>query len=518
MDNFAIDPRPFVPFGFEWQPRVAPREPRRMRVFLGPSGVKTNENLAIALTVPSVASEDFHVMAGSLQAFLQEEHQVRELEIWRCPVGEAFVRFGCPLERQRFLNGPPLQFGQYQLRFIKHDEGCNARAIDMDQEAWLMLLYYPNDYRSDAEIDKALSGFAILKHIHRSSNVARVVVKVLVNKIEDIPDAIVVSPGDSPRAPSWTVPVFLLHSSNLTALGDEDAPPHEGPLHPLPENAPGWMNGQGDLSQANSQMNEEASVGNIHGHASAGHAPMEGVDAAVAQDGVASAAEQPGSQAGDGVDAANVENVEAAAAHGAVGKEVAGEIVPSPQPAIRFGPVSPFSGASTDFAASGGVKAPSVPLKVVEDEPNVVEQFSDVEILDKMPARKGPKKRRARKARGPLDFGGLRRSTRLKKPHGFKTDAAACSASPSAAAPVVEPAMEKEPAEMLPEPRPLEMVLPGGAGAPLVPYVRVAADPDAPPAPHLSAALASGIGTQFLKMQPGAVSEDVLMADSSDDE
>ncbi|CAN6244206.1 unnamed protein product [Urochloa humidicola] len=236
---------------------------------------------------------------------------------------------------------------------------------------------------------------------------------------------------------------------------------------------------------------------------------------------------------------------------------------PVPPSSVRMGPVSPFSGASADFAASGGVKSSSVTLKVVferilqslipshplpsfhhisritvnldsmvpsyiadtdvlwhlakvvEDETTVIEQLSDVEILDKMLARKGSKKRRARKARGPLDFGGLRRSTRLKKPHGFKTDVAARAAFPADEV----PAAENEPAanETL-EPHPLEVVPPGSTEGALVLFVGVAADPEAPPAPHLSASLATSIGTQFLKMQPSAVSKDVLMAESSDEE
>ncbi|CAN6293233.1 unnamed protein product [Urochloa humidicola] len=262
MSNFAVDPQPHISAGFTWKERVAPREPRRMRAFLGPSGVKTNENLAIALTTPSIDKEDFYQMAYALHLFLHDEHFVRNPEIQQCPMGEAFVRFGSPLERLKFLKGSPLQFGQYQLCFIKHDEGANARAIDMDREVWLMLLCYPNDYHDDSEIEKSIAGFAILKHIHRSSNASRVVVKAMVNKEDDIADEIVVSPGDLPRAPSWTVPVFILHAEDLFAAGDEDALPPEGPIHHMPPQAPRWVGMNGEFSQAHShgQGPEDVSV------------------------------------------------------------------------------------------------------------------------------------------------------------------------------------------------------------------------------------------------------------------
>lgn len=200
-----------------------------MCVFLGPFGVKANENLAIADLNPPMDKADFYPMEDALLQFMQDEHQVRQLEVEQCPFGDAFARFSCPLDRLRFLRSP-LHIGQYSLRFIKHDEASNVSAIDMDREAWIMMLGFPNDYREDHEIDKAVSGFAILKHIHRSSNAGRVIVKVLVNKEDDI---LVIAPGDSLRAPTWTIPIFILHAQDLSVYGDEDALPHFGPLHPL---------------------------------------------------------------------------------------------------------------------------------------------------------------------------------------------------------------------------------------------------------------------------------------------
>ncbi|CAO2149654.1 unnamed protein product [Urochloa humidicola] len=250
---------------------------------------------------------------------------------------------------------------------------------------------------------------------------------------------------------------------------------------------------------------------------------------------------------------------------------------------------STFSGAAADFAASRGLKSPMIPpppvplkvvfqrilqslipshplpsfrnvssitinldtmipaymsdpnllwhlAKVVEDEapgePRVIETFPEVEVLDRMPARKMPKKRRARKARGPLEVGALRRSTRLKKVHGFKDDESASAAAGNAGA------REHVPDEALPavdenmseaDPVPLEAVplqampatSPGdgsvqSSGA-LIPYQPVPVDPAAPAAPYLSPELMKAIGTEYLKMPPGGVLEE-KMANPSDDE
>lgn len=111
-----------------------------------------------------------------------------------------------------------------------------------------------------------MPGFAILKHIHKSSNDARVVVKVLVNKEDDIPDDVIVSPGDSSCAPSWTMPIFILHAQDLSVYGDEDALPPVGPLHPMPNPAPRWVGLDGELSQSvppNAEVPDDMFVGNM---------------------------------------------------------------------------------------------------------------------------------------------------------------------------------------------------------------------------------------------------------------
>ncbi|CAO2148629.1 unnamed protein product [Urochloa humidicola] len=500
MANFAVDPRPHIPAGFSWKERAAPREPRRMRVFLGPSGVKTNEDLAIALTTPPVDKEDFHQMAYALHLFLRDEHHVRNPEIQQCPMGEAFVRFGCPLERLKFLKSLPLQFGQYLVRFIKHDEGDNARAIDMDREVWLMLLCYPNDFRDDSEIDKAIAGFAILKHIHRSSNASHVVIKALVNKEDDIPDDIVVSPGDSPRAPSWTVPIFLLHAEDLAVVGDEDALPPEGPLHPKPAPAPRWMGVNGEFSHVNTH--EDATVENVR---------HQGVDPVLQQVEPATVKMNAGiTEGADGTAAMVDEQL--------TDQEIEEEIVVQEEERITVAVDKPVA-----FGPPKPPQSASIPLKVlVEDSPvgavpetGVIDQDSDVEILDSMPASVKPKKRRARKMRGPLDIKLVRRSTRLKKTHGFRDDASAAAAG-AEAEPVDEPAPVVEPeaaVDAVMEPAPLE-VLPAQE---LITYKPIPVDPPAPIAPHLSVSMMQAIGSGYLKMPPGALSDEMLGESSANE-
>jgi hypothetical protein len=64
-----------------------------------------NEDLAIININPPVDKRDFKDLAKELCTFFHEVHQVRTTEILPCALGDAYVRFLCPLDRERFL-GP----------------------------------------------------------------------------------------------------------------------------------------------------------------------------------------------------------------------------------------------------------------------------------------------------------------------------------------------------------------------------------------------------------------------------
>ncbi|CAO2168125.1 unnamed protein product [Urochloa humidicola] len=245
MANFLVDPYPFVPLGFTLIPREVDREPMRMRSFLAFSLDKVNEDLAIAITVPPVAKIDFVPFARELHRYLLD-HQVRHSEIQQCPMGEAFVHFDSPMQRDSFVNSAPRLFDGYQLRFIRHDEGVNFKDLELDRVVWLMLLYFPPDARNLISlVDKSIAGFGQLLHVHGSSSLARLIVKVLVNKDADIPESITVSAGTDPRIRTWTVPIFLLQASDVVLGGDEQPLPVDGPIHPITPPAPRWMGPHG---------------------------------------------------------------------------------------------------------------------------------------------------------------------------------------------------------------------------------------------------------------------------------
>lgn len=120
-----------------------------------------NEDLAIVKLQPAMHKDDFADLDTALRSFFLDIHQVRVAEVQPCPMGDAYVRFNSALERERSL-GPVFSFGPYNMTLVKHDEADNARSFDLDREAWVMLVGFPEDLKSAAIIAKAVSRFGIL--------------------------------------------------------------------------------------------------------------------------------------------------------------------------------------------------------------------------------------------------------------------------------------------------------------------------------------------------------------------
>ncbi|CAN6363412.1 unnamed protein product [Urochloa humidicola] len=215
MTNFPVDPRPFVPRGFEVQLHDPAAPPLRLTSYIAGCLDKTNEDVAIALLYPKVVPQDFAPMAREMKTYFDQVHQISNLEIQPRPIGEAFVTFNSALEREKFLNQVwPL--GEYQMHFIKHDEGVNARVHELDREAWVMLLNYPLDLREAQYIDKAVAGFGLLMQWHDTNYKGRVVLKVYLKNEAKIPQAVTMTLGNPHQAKSYSFQVYKLIAKDVT--------------------------------------------------------------------------------------------------------------------------------------------------------------------------------------------------------------------------------------------------------------------------------------------------------------
>jgi hypothetical protein len=133
------------------------------------------------------------------------------------------------------------RFGDYQLSVVKHDATDNARCFDLDREAWVLLVAFPEDLKNSAMVAKAVLGFCIMEDWHEMENLARVVVKVYLNDDAKILDSVKVNEGLPQKDRSWTVPCYVLKRQNVEELRDEEGFVTVGPLHPCPPQPPRWM-------------------------------------------------------------------------------------------------------------------------------------------------------------------------------------------------------------------------------------------------------------------------------------
>ena len=179
---------------------------------------------------------DFRLLARELKTFFHDVHQVFGTNISPCPIGDAFIKFSNPFERDRFL-GPNFVFGNYILHFIRHDEAENARAFAIDREAMILFLAYPEDLRHTQHVAKAVSQFDILIGWD-DTQPGCVTAKVYLNDDAKIPSSIKLITGLHPNGKSWTSPCYILKRSNVTLLPDEEGFVMIGPLHPFPTPAP----------------------------------------------------------------------------------------------------------------------------------------------------------------------------------------------------------------------------------------------------------------------------------------
>lgn len=124
------------------------------------------------------------------------------------------------------------------MTVIKHDEAENVRSFDLDREAWVLLVSFPEDIKDSVNIAKAVSGFGIMVHWPEPENLARVVVKVYLNDDAKIPSSVKVNAGLPQKGRSWSVPCYVLKRQQVSELQDEEVFITTGPLHPRPPQPP----------------------------------------------------------------------------------------------------------------------------------------------------------------------------------------------------------------------------------------------------------------------------------------
>jgi hypothetical protein len=125
MANIPIDPRPFVPQGYQIQNIAGRVGVKRVVV---PRRPKEHEQYAIATITPFPEGlVPFQNVRDVLEEYLTEVARVGFVSLHSCPFGAAYVQFRNVSDRDRLIASSPNQFGDVNISFVKHDEGVNWR-------------------------------------------------------------------------------------------------------------------------------------------------------------------------------------------------------------------------------------------------------------------------------------------------------------------------------------------------------------------------------------------------------
>jgi hypothetical protein len=181
-----VDLRPFIPDTFQWVD--VPNREYMCRAVAPARPPPTHEDLAIVTFDPLPGNVlDFAVIRNIVRDFLIG-HRVVPRAVLPCHLGQAFVKFHHAYERDNMVRQSPMGFGNIQISFVKHNEGRNWRRVFFNEECWMMLLGFPDDYKSERHIHNAISDFARMILWEESDRYpGRIMIRARVISIEVVP-------------------------------------------------------------------------------------------------------------------------------------------------------------------------------------------------------------------------------------------------------------------------------------------------------------------------------------------
>lgn len=185
-----------------------------------------NEDLSIV---------SFNPLPGNILNFGAVRNIVREFLIGRrinphdilpCHLGQAYVLFRHAFERDQMVNDSPMVHGNVHISFVKHNEGMNWRRVFFNDDRWVMMLGFPDDYKSERHIHNAVSDFGRLILWEESADFpGRMMARVRVTSAQGVPQFIVYSDSMNINGDSWTIQCEVVQRRDL---GDE--PLEEDPM------------------------------------------------------------------------------------------------------------------------------------------------------------------------------------------------------------------------------------------------------------------------------------------------
>jgi len=154
------DPRPFIPPNFQWVD--VPNREFMCRAVAPMRPPPTNEDLAIVTFNPLPGNVlNFGTIRNIVREFLIAR-RINPRSILPCHLGQAYVRFNHAYERDQMISESPMVCGNILISFVKHNEGRNWRRVYFNDDCWVMMLGFPDDYKTERHIHNAVSEFGRL--------------------------------------------------------------------------------------------------------------------------------------------------------------------------------------------------------------------------------------------------------------------------------------------------------------------------------------------------------------------
>ena len=226
------DPMPFVPQGMEYE--EVPDRVFMVRTVAPMHPPPRNEDLAIVSIDPLPGNAMlFANVRGVISDFLRLVKGMPVEDIQPSSLGQALVQLTHPYHRDVLVTESPHVFGDVLITFTRHNQGRNWRRSEFNQECWLLILGFPNDYWSERLIHSAVGTFARISLIVANPKYkTRLLLKVRIKEARQVPQFIVLGDPDTPLDESWTAQVEILQ---LNHPGEAPPPEEQIPVNVDPE-------------------------------------------------------------------------------------------------------------------------------------------------------------------------------------------------------------------------------------------------------------------------------------------
>jgi len=147
----------------------------------------------------------FGAMRNIVREFLIGRH-INPRDILPCHLGQAYVRFHHAYESDQMVNESPMVFGNVNISFVKHNEGRIWRRVYFNDDCWVMMLGFPDDYKTERHIHNAVSDFGrLLLWEDSAAFPRRIMARVRITSAQGVLQFIVYSDSLNINGDSWTI-------------------------------------------------------------------------------------------------------------------------------------------------------------------------------------------------------------------------------------------------------------------------------------------------------------------------